>query len=53
MSESIEQGMRIGAFTALYKPLEIEKLIGIIEDISRGKLQALLGEPFAAMEIKT
>jgi hypothetical protein len=45
--------MRIGAFTALYKPLEIEKLIGIIEEIRRRKLQALLGEPFAFAEAAT
>lgn len=42
---SIERGMRIGAYTCLYKPLEIEKLVAIIEETSRGKLRALLGEP--------
>jgi two-component system response regulator HydG len=43
---SIEQGMRIGAYTCLYKPLVAEKLVGIIEEISHRKLRALLGEPF-------
>lgn len=46
MSISIEQGMHVGAFTCLYKPLATDKLIGIIEDISRRKRNALLGEPF-------
>lgn len=45
-SASIEKGMRIGAYTCLYKPLEVEKLVEIIEEISRRKLRALLGEPF-------
>jgi len=43
---SIEKGMRIGAYTCLYKPLQIEKLVAIIEETSRGKLRALLGEQF-------
>jgi two-component system, NtrC family, response regulator HydG len=46
MSASIEQGMHVGAYTCLYKPLEIDKLMLIIDDISRGKRNALLGEPF-------
>lgn len=46
MAASIEQGMHVGAYTCLYKPLEIDKLMRIIEDISRGKRNALLGEPF-------
>lgn len=48
--ESIEQGMRIGAYTCLYKPLEAERLVGIVEEISRRKLRAFLGEPFHARE---
>ena len=43
---SIEQGMRIGAYTCLYKPLEAEKLVGIVEEVSRRKLRAFLGEAF-------
>jgi hypothetical protein len=38
--------MHVGAYTCLYKPLEIDKLMRIIEDISRRKRNALLGEPF-------
>lgn len=46
MAASIEQGLQIGAYACLYKPLDVEKLIGIIEEISRRKMKALLGEPF-------
>ena len=46
MLASIKQGEEIGAYTCLYKPLEIEKLLAILEDISRRKRQALLGVPF-------
>ena len=42
----LEKGMRIGAYTCLCKPLEIEKLVGIIEEIRRCKLRELLGGPF-------
>jgi hypothetical protein len=46
MIGSIGKGEEIGAYACLYKPLEIDGLIGIIEEISRRKMQALLGEPF-------
>lgn len=46
MAASIAKGEQIGAYACLYKPLEIEQLIGIIEEVSRRKQQALLGEPF-------
>jgi DNA-binding NtrC family response regulator len=46
MLASIKQGEEIGAYTCLYKPLEIENLIEILEEISRRKRQALLGVPF-------
>jgi two-component system response regulator HydG len=46
MAASIEKGLRIGAYTCLYKPLATEELIGIIEEISREKLRSFLGEPF-------
>lgn len=46
MAASIEQGLQIGAYACLYKPLDVEKLIGIIEEISRRKMKALFGEPF-------
>ena len=46
MSASIAQGMQVGAYTCLYKPFAVETLIGIIDDISQRKRNALLGEPF-------
>jgi two-component system, NtrC family, response regulator HydG len=51
MSSAIEQGMQVGAYTCLYKPLAVDTLIGIIEDISRRKRNALLGEPFECGEL--
>jgi DNA-binding NtrC family response regulator len=47
---SIEMGRRIGAYTCLYKPFESEEMIRIIEDVSRRKLRAFLGEPYTALE---
>jgi two-component system, NtrC family, response regulator HydG len=46
MAASIRKGEENGAYACLYKPLEIEKLVGIIEEISRRKMQTLLGEQF-------
>ncbi len=46
MASTIEMGLKIGAYACLYKPLEMEQLVGIIEEISRKKLCAFLGEPF-------
>lgn len=46
MGASIEQGLQIGAYACFYKPMDIEKLLGTIGEISRGKLRAVLGEPF-------
>lgn len=42
MSECIEKGLKIGAYTCLYKPLEIDSLAALIEEISKKKLQAVL-----------
>lgn len=42
MADSIKKGMQIGAYTCLYKPLEIEKLLRLIEDIRREKVGAAL-----------
>lgn len=50
MGGAIEKGLKIGAYTCLYKPFEIEALSGILEEISKKKLQALLGEPFTSPE---
>ncbi|MDD2853035.1 MAG: response regulator [Desulfuromonadaceae bacterium] len=46
MADSIEKGYRIGAYTCLYKPIEVESLITTVEEIQRNKLGAVLGEPF-------
>ena len=46
MAATISQGDQIGAYACLYKPLEIDTLIGIIEEVSRRKKQTLLGESF-------
>lgn len=46
MAAAIEQGMQVGAYTCLYKPLAVETLLRIVDDISRRKRNALLGEPF-------
>jgi DNA-binding NtrC family response regulator len=42
MANSIEKARRIGAYTCLYKPLEVEALLQMIEDIRLKKLQNLL-----------
>lgn len=46
MADSIEKGYRIGAYTCLYKPVEIDSLLATIKEISSKKLRAVLGEPF-------
>jgi DNA-binding NtrC family response regulator len=46
MAASIRKGEQIGAYACLYKPLEVERLIGIIEEVSRKKMQTFLGETF-------
>ncbi len=46
MSSSIEKGLKIGAYTCLYKPFEAEALISSLAEIKRMKLQSLLNGPF-------
>ena len=48
MTDSIEKGFEIGAYTCLYKPFETEAMIGIVEEISRKKLRSFLGAEFSA-----
>ncbi len=43
MASSIEKGLSIGAYACLYKPLETDALIAMIEDIRSKKYQAILG----------
>ena len=42
MGETIEQGLKIGAYTCLYKPFEMDALISLIEEIRLKKLKELL-----------
>jgi two-component system response regulator HydG len=42
MGDSIEKGRTIGAYTCLYKPLEMDDLFQVMEDIRIKKLQNLL-----------
>ncbi len=46
--DSIEKGLKIGAYSCLYKPFKVEELISIIEEISRGKLRDALEVPHCA-----
>lgn len=46
MTDSIEKGLKIGAYTCLYKPFEMEGLLDTIREISRKKLRNILGETF-------
>ena len=43
MANSIEKARRIGAYTCLYKPLEMDAMFQLIEEIRNKKLQNLLG----------
>ncbi len=45
MSDSIEKGRQIGAYTTLYKPFETEGLLNLIEEIRIKKLRDLLAAP--------
>ena len=42
MTDSIEKANKIGAYTCLYKPLEMDDLYQVIEEIRIKKLQNLL-----------
>lgn len=46
MAASIESGLSIGAHACLYKPFATEELVKIIENVSKRKLRAFLGESF-------
>jgi two-component system response regulator HydG len=50
MADSIRMGFKIGAYTCLYKPLEMEQLFAIIDEISRGRFREVLNEQLAAKE---
>lgn len=42
MGTTVEKGLKIGAYTCLYKPLEIDALIGLLEEIRLKKLASVL-----------
>jgi len=44
MGPLIEKGLELNAFAYLYKPLEMEKLFSLLEEIKRKKLRDALGE---------
>lgn len=46
MTDAIEKGFKIGAYTCLYKPFQMDGLLDTIREISRQKLRNVLGEPF-------
>lgn len=46
MEDSIERGMKIGAYTCLYKPFVADALIESIEEISDMKRRAVLGAKY-------
>jgi len=45
MASAIEQGLKIGAYTSLYKPFETEGLLKLIEDVRINKLRNRLEMP--------
>jgi two-component system response regulator HydG len=46
MAPSIEAALKIGAYTCLYKPFQIDKLLQLLSHIHRQELGRLLGRPF-------
>lgn len=46
MTDSIEKGLKIGAYTCLYKPFEMEGLLDTIREITLKKRRNVLGETF-------
>ena len=46
MSDSIEKGRQIGAYTCLYKPFESDELFRVLDEIRIGKLQKVLAAAY-------
>lgn len=44
MADSIRKGLQIGAYTCLYKPLEMQELFRCIKEIRHKKIKAIFGE---------
>lgn len=45
MAQSIEAALKIGAYTCLYKPFEIDKLLQLLTKIHHQELSRILGQP--------
>ena len=45
MGDSIDKAIRLGALTCLYKPLEVEALLAVIEELRLKKLRSALEAP--------
>jgi len=46
MTDSVEKGLKIGAYTCLYKPFRMESLLDTIREIRGKKRRNVLGEAF-------
>ena len=44
MDASLKKGLELNAFAYLYKPLEMEKMFTLLEELNRKKLRSALGE---------
>ena len=45
VASAIEAGLKIWAYTCLYKPFDIEALLQVLTEIRHGELGRLLGRP--------
>ncbi len=45
MGQAIEAALKIGAYTCLYKPFQIEELLQVVGEIRRQELGRILGRP--------
>ncbi len=45
MAQAIEAALKIGAYTCLYKPFQIEELLQLLTEIHHKKLAHVLGQP--------
>ena len=44
MAQAIEAALKIGAYTCLYKPFQIEGLLQVVAEIRRQELSRILGQ---------
>ena len=42
---SVEEALKISAYTCLFKPVQIEKLITVLQEVHHQKLAMVLGQP--------